>query len=194
MRNILHPLSGYKYCRRILKRYFWLGLILTLFFVTVAMTFDRAFGNTPPAKPKTSLYDNYLKTKPAATTTTTTVPHVERRIQTVPQVVPSTIPAPQGAWIPQCKTWMTQAGIPTEHFSDALYIIGRESSCNPTARNPRSSAGGIAQALPWTKMGCPLEHSDAAAICQLKWMHSYVIARYSSWGNAVIHSKSRGWY
>ncbi len=112
MRNILHPLSGYKYCRRILKRYFWLGLILTLFFVTVAMTFDRAFGNTPPAKPKTSLYDNYLKTKPAATTTTTTVPHVERRIQTAPQVVPSTIPAPQGDWIPQHKTWMTQAGIP----------------------------------------------------------------------------------
>lgn len=191
MRNILHTLSGYKYCRRILKRYFWLGLILTLFFVTVAMTFDRAFGNTPPAKPKTSLYDNYLKTKPAATTTTTTVPHVERRIQTAPQVVPSTIPAPQGAWVTQCHVWAAQAGIALS--DSAIKLIDKESDCNPNTKNPTSTAYGIGQFLDstWKGVGCT-KTSDPVE--QLRCMNLYVVNRYSSWDNALSHSNNRGWY
>lgn len=184
MRNILHPLSGYKYCRRILKRYLWLAIVLSLFFIAVAMTFDRAFGNTPPAKPKTSLYDNYLKTKPAATTTTTTVPHVERRIQTAPQVVPSTIPAPQGDWIPQHKTWMTQAGIPESDWGYAVDIFNKESGFNYLAVNKSSGATGICQSLPASKMASAGADYLTNPITQLRWCQSYAMSRYASWANA----------
>ena len=95
-----------------------------------------------------------------------------------------------GNWVEQCHIWAGQAGISLNNA--AIKLLERESHCNPVARNPTSSAGGIPQALPWTKMGCPL--SNEGAPCQLKWFSKYVISRYGSYESALSHSYANSWY
>lgn len=112
-------------------------------------------------------------------------------------VEPTSPPAPtpqpvtvSGNWVGQCNAWAAQAGITLD--DSAIKLLERESHCNPLARNPSSSAGGIPQALPYTKMGCQLSIEDAP--CQLKWFYNYTINRYGSFANALAHSYSVGWY
>ncbi len=87
-----------------------------------------------------------------------------------------------------CDTWIAEAGI-TE-VASAKELIRRESNCNPNAVNSSSGACGIAQELPCGKSGCQL--GDGA--CQVKWMKSYVYARYGSFRNAVAWHNSKNWY
>lgn len=148
----------------------------------------------------TSTLEKQYKARQATTTTTVPkpleIPSANTRETPKQQsAVRSESPSiPSGDWVAQCSVWLYAAGIPEEDHAKAIYLIDRESDCNPTVRNPNSSAGGIPQALPYTKMGCPLAHTDEAAICQLKWMQSYVTSRYGSWSGAVAHSKTKGWY
>jgi len=141
-----------------------------------------------------------------STTTTTVVPEQLKDPETVTnREVPTTTAAenipmaeapsvpPQSDWVKQCNLWMDQAGVALgSDRANALYVIDHESDCNPSARNPSSSAGGIPQALPYTKMGCPMDASGA--ICQLQWMQGYVTARYGGWAGAVTFKKAHGWY
>lgn len=99
-------------------------------------------------------------------------------------------PTVSGDWVAQCHAWASQAGITLPPA--AIKLIERESKCSPTSRNPTSSAGGIPQALPWTKMGCSL--STDGAPCQLEWMYNYVSQRYGGWEQALDHSYSHNWY
>lgn len=85
---------------------------------------------------------------------------------------------PTGANDPQCLSWMSQAGI--TDTTTAQLLINGESGCNPHAVNAASVACGIAQEVPCGKSGCSLDD----AVCQLRWMQTYVIARYGSWGAA----------
>lgn len=111
----------------------------------------------------------------------------------IPRTKPAAAqPAPTGDWVARCHAWAAQAGTPLN--SAAIKLLERESKCDPTARNPYSSAGGIPQALPWTKMGCELSYSDSAAICQLRWFKSYVDNRYGSYEAALAHSYAHNWY
>lgn len=142
--------------------------------------------------PEDFISSTTTSTTTTTTTTTTTVPPTRRKVQETPEVAPVSIEPLEGDWVAQCKVWAEMAGIDLP--ASAITLLDRESDCNPTVRNPNSSAGGIAQALPWTKMGCPLEYSDEAAVCQLKWMHGYVMGRYSSWDQALAHSHRVGWY
>lgn len=104
---------------------------------------------------------------------------------------PVSTPAPvTGDWVADCHRWAKMAGINLPPA--AISLIGKESKCNPTARNPSSSAGGIPQALPWTKMGCGIERTDAVAVCQLKWMHGYVMSVYGSWEAADTFQSCTG--
>jgi uncharacterized protein YabE (DUF348 family) len=88
-----------------------------------------------------------------------------------------------------CGEWLTQAGITN---ASAVQLIARESGCNPAAVNKSSGACGIPQALPCSKLPCPLDASGA--VCQLGWMNSYVLKRYGSWEAAKAFHDSRGWY
>lgn len=106
--------------------------------------------------------------------------------------VAQTVKAPTGSWVDRCYRWAEMAGIPFN--ATAIKIIEKESHCNPTARNPSSSAGGIPQALPWTKMGCGLSWSDKDAVCQMKWFWSYVKARYGSYEAAWAFHLQNNWY
>lgn len=132
-------------------------------------------------------YEQYIIARPATTTTTTTTTTTRPKPPAVRQVSAM----PTGDWVAQCHLWAEQAGIVLPDA--AIKLIGRESSCNPSVMNRGGSgAGGIPQALPYTKMGCPMDTSGA--VCQLKWMHGYVMGRYGSWENALAHSYSHNWY
>lgn len=101
-----------------------------------------------------------------------------------PQPLPKPVPvAPTGS----CGEWIEAAGV--DDVGSAVQLIQRESGCNPNAVNPTSGACGIPQELPCGKSGC-----GSDPVCQIRWMQSYVKARYGSWANALSFQLSRGWY
>ncbi len=174
-----------------------LFIILIIIFFVLGMLTRSAYADEPkgkkissePIPPRPEFKPNVL------VTTTTQVEIIQAKVAVIPeeglsQVVE--VPVDVRDWVTQCKEWATMAGI--ELPPSAITLLDRESDCDPTIRNPNSSAGGIPQALPYTKMGCLLEYSDEAAICQLQWFHGYVMQRYGSWDNALAHSSNYGWY
>jgi hypothetical protein len=167
-----------------------LAILLLLIGAVTSVAFDSPAKKT--ISPSVKSYDSltvevkYKRLQAPTTSTTTTTTTVKRRT-----VASAPLAAPQGEWIAQCKIWM-QGVIADDQQDIAIKLIERESHCNPSARNPNSSAGGIPQALPWTKMGCTLDAQGAQ--CQLIWMQGYVVARYGSWSNALKHSYNKGWY
>ena len=76
--------------------------------------------------------------------------------------------------------WFKLSGIADSDFGYVDYIISHESGWNPYARNASSGAGGLPQALPYSKTGC----AWGDAVCQLKWANSYAVGRYGSWAKA----------
>ena len=76
--------------------------------------------------------------------------------------------------------WFRLSGISQADFQYVDYIISHESGWNPYARNASSGAGGLPQALPYSKTGC----AWGDAVCQLKWANSYAVSRYGSWARA----------
>lgn len=126
-------------------------------------------------------------------TTTTTHHHPPTTTSVKPYVTPTTtatVPyvAPTGG----CHDWITQAGI-TDH-ANAYWLIMKESGCRVNATNSSSGAYGIPQALPGSKMASHGADWRTNPITQLRWMQSYVFARYGSWSNAVASFKAKGWY
>jgi hypothetical protein len=87
-----------------------------------------------------------------------------------------------------CAEWVMGAGI--TDTASAMALIKKESNCNPYAVNRSSGACGVAQELPCGKSGCKL--GDGA--CQVRWMNSYVLQMYKSWGNALAWHRSHNWY
>jgi hypothetical protein len=78
------------------------------------------------------------------------------------------------------------------HCLDHLWR--RESRWNHRARNRRSGAYGIPQALPAAKMrsaGTDWRHS---ATTQIRWGLGYIARRYGSPCTAWGHSEADGWY
>lgn len=87
-----------------------------------------------------------------------------------------------------CGDWMDQAGI-TDKVS-ALYIITRESGCNPNARGAHGGACGIGQQLPCGKW----PHVWNDPVGGMIDMQAYVMGRYGSWANAVAYWQAHGNY
>lgn len=87
-----------------------------------------------------------------------------------------------------CSEWLAQAGV--TDLTNAIWLINKESGCNPNAVNRSSGSCGVAQELPCGKSGCSL--GDGA--CQVAWMSKYIYDRYGSWANAVAFHKANGWY
>lgn len=73
-------------------------------------------------------------------------------------------------------------------------IIGQESGWRATANNPRSSAYGIPQALPGSKMASAGSDWRTNPITQLRWMKGYIKGRYGNAENAWKIRQTRGWY
>jgi len=70
----------------------------------------------------------------------------------------------------------------------------RESHWNVHADNPSSSAYGIPQALPGSKMSSAGPDWANNPVTQIKWGLGYIEGRYGSPCNAWGHSESHGWY
>lgn len=86
---------------------------------------------------------------------------------------------------------MAQAGIPESDWAYVDYIVTKESSWNPQARNASSGAFGLPQCL--NKPANSLCYSSNP-VDQLKWQHSYVKSRYGSYAGAYSFWTSNHWY
>ncbi len=94
----------------------------------------------------------------------------------------------------ECANWVRAAGVSESDLASAIDLIYRESGCRVDARNARSGAYGIPQALPGSKMAAYGADWETNPITQIKWMAAYVKGRYGGWAQAVDWWYSHGWY
>ncbi len=92
------------------------------------------------------------------------------------------------------RALLADFGFSSDQFSclDSLYT--RESGWSVTADNPTSSAYGIPQALPGSKMASAGSDWATNPVTQIKWGLGYIADRYGSPCGAWGHSQSHGWY
>ncbi len=69
-----------------------------------------------------------------------------------------------------------------------------ESGWNVHALNPYSSAYGIPQAVPGSKMATAGPDWQDSARTQIRWGLRYIRARYNSPRRAWLHEQATGWY
>jgi hypothetical protein len=77
-------------------------------------------------------------------------------------------------------------------YLDALWQ--RESGWNQLADNPTSSAYGIPQSLPGSKMAVVGDDWRTNPETQIRWGLAYIAARYGKPEGAWAHSQRLGWY
>ncbi|GAA4711916.1 lytic transglycosylase domain-containing protein [Nocardioides conyzicola] len=92
------------------------------------------------------------------------------------------------------RALMGQFGFGADQFGclDSLWM--RESGWNPHADNPSSSAYGIPQALPGSKMASAGADWATNPATQIMWGLGYIQDRYGSPCGAWAHSQARGFY
>jgi hypothetical protein len=88
----------------------------------------------------------------------------------------------------------TIASFGEEHWLPMQALITRESGFNPYARNARSGAFGLGQALPATKMAPYGADYLTNPDTQMRWMISYVKSRYGTPANAWSFWQQHRWY
>ncbi len=89
---------------------------------------------------------------------------------------------------------LPQFGFSSSQFGCLERLWTKESGWNPHADNPSSSAYGIPQALPGSKMasaGPDWAHNPET---QIRWGLGYIKARYGTPCGAWGHSVSNNWY
>ena len=89
---------------------------------------------------------------------------------------------------------LAEFGFSQDQFGclDSLYT--RESGWNVNADNPSSSAYGIPQSLPGSKMATAGADWATNPVTQIRWGLGYIADRYGSPCGAWAHSESAGWY
>jgi len=80
-----------------------------------------------------------------------------------------------------------------EQFLCLTKLIGKESSWNPKAENPVSTASGLGQLLDSTASSLGMNKSDSA-VSQLVATLSYISRRHSHPCGAWKHFQKKGWY
>jgi len=92
------------------------------------------------------------------------------------------------------RALLGEFGFGPEQFEclDALY--SRESGWRVDADNPHSSAYGIPQALPGSKMASAGPDWATNPVTQIRWGLGYIQDRYGSPCGAWAHSQGHGWY
>jgi hypothetical protein len=92
------------------------------------------------------------------------------------------------------RALMPQYGLSTSEFSCLDEIWTQESGWNVHADNPSSSAYGIPQALPGSKMASAGPNWANNAETQIRWGLGYIEARYGSACSAWSFKAAHGWY
>jgi len=92
------------------------------------------------------------------------------------------------------RVLLGQYGFSADQFPclDALWT--KESGWNVHADNPTSSAYGIPQALPGSKMATAGSDWASNAATQIRWGLGYIRASYGTPCSAWAHSQSYNWY
>jgi hypothetical protein len=89
---------------------------------------------------------------------------------------------------------LPQFGFGSDQFSCLDALWNRESGWDVHAANPTSSAYGIPQALPGSKMASAGADWATNPTTQIRWGLGYIAASYGSPCGAWAHSESYGWY
>jgi hypothetical protein len=92
------------------------------------------------------------------------------------------------------RAMLSQFGFSSDQFTclDSLYMS--ESGWNVHADNPSSSAYGIPQALPGSKMASAGADWATNAATQIRWGLGYIKARYGTPCSAWGFKQGHGWY
>ena len=92
------------------------------------------------------------------------------------------------------RALLPEFGLAASEFTclDSLWV--RESGWNWSADNPSSSAYGIPQALPGSKMASAGADWETNPETQIRWGLGYITDRYGTPCAAWGHSQSVGWY
>ena len=81
-----------------------------------------------------------------------------------------------------------------EQFSCLDSLWRKESGWEHTADNPTSSAFGIPQALPGSKMASAGSDWRTNPVTQVRWGLGYIESRYGTPCAAWRHSQANNWY
>lgn len=92
------------------------------------------------------------------------------------------------------RALMPQYGISSSEFDCLDNIWSQESGWNVRADNPSSSAYGIPQALPGSKMSSAGPNWVDNAETQIRWGLGYIRARYGTACSAWSFKQGVGWY
>ncbi len=92
------------------------------------------------------------------------------------------------------KALMPQYGISSSEFDCLDNIWSQESGWNVHAANPTSSAYGIPQALPGSKMSSAGPDWENNPETQIRWGLGYIKGRYGSACAAWSYKQGAGWY
>jgi hypothetical protein len=92
------------------------------------------------------------------------------------------------------RALLGEFGFGADQFGCLDSLWTRESGWNPSADNPSSSAYGIPQALPGSKMASAGADWATNPATQIKWGLGYIQDRYGSPCGAWAHSESAGFY
>jgi hypothetical protein len=92
------------------------------------------------------------------------------------------------------RALMPQYGMSSSEFDCLDNIWSQESGWNVHADNPSSSAYGIPQALPGSKMASAGPNWEDNAETQIRWGLGYIKGRYGSACAAWSYKQGAGWY
>jgi hypothetical protein len=92
------------------------------------------------------------------------------------------------------RALMPQFGMSSSEFGCLDNIWSQESGWNVHAANPTSSAYGIPQALPGSKMASAGPNWESNAETQIRWGLGYIRDRYGSACAAWSYKQGAGWY
>ena len=109
-----------------------------------------------------------------------------------------TSPGPTTAATAAAKVWagreVRRMGYETVQFTCLDKLWTRESGWNPLADNPTSTAYGIPQSLPGSKMAAVGADWRVNPKTQMAWGLRYIKARYGDPCHAWAHSEKDNWY
>lgn len=92
------------------------------------------------------------------------------------------------------RALLSEFGFSADQFSCLDSLWTRESGWRVNADNPSSSAYGIPQALPGSKMSSAGADWATNPATQIRWGLGYIQSRYGSPCSAWGHSESHNWY
>lgn len=122
-----------------------------------------------------------------------TPPPVEKPVTEAPKPI---VEQPKPAITGTKQEWLAASNIPRKDWELVDWLVSRESSWNPSAQNPRSTAFGLKQFLDgtWAGVGCTKAEAIGNPVYQLNCGQKYVMARYGSWQAANAFWRAHKWY